>query len=326
MRKYLSRAVAIATLLLVFFVLFNRFDIIKKNFLEHKFWFLLVALTYICGRFLDGIKLRMVLSHFGLNLKKYESFGICMMVPFYNLIFPNAGIVTSALYLKSKYELKFRHFISVGLIKFISTVVSCSLIGICASIIYMMRRGTFSLLLPLAIYVATLLTLLTLFLVPIPLSLKRFPLFLKLFNVLEGLQDLRSDKRLILSLIFLQTGVTSLFLFKYYIIFKALSLNAPFLSISAVMPMTALSNLVNLIPANLAIREAVVSGSSALIGYTLADGLLVAAIDRAVLLTIVLLIGSWFFIRLKYSDNLIAGRVFIEDPGRSSKDESGGIT
>ena len=308
MRKYISRAVAIATLLLVFLVLFNRFDIIKKNFLEHKFWFLLVALTYICGRFLDGIKLRMVLSHFGLNLKKYESFGICMMVPFYNLIFPNAGIVTSALYLKSKYELKFRHFISVGLIKFISTVVSCSLIGICASIIYMMRRGTFSLLLPLVIYGSALLTLLILFFVPFPASLKRFPLLLKLFNVLESLQEISSDRRLISLLIFLQIGITSLFLFKYYIIFKALSLDAHFLSISAVMPMTALSNLINLIPANLAIREAVVSGGLTLIGYTFADGLFVAATDRALLVTIVLLTGGWFFMRLKYSDNLLGNR------------------
>ncbi|MBU1084205.1 MAG: flippase-like domain-containing protein, partial [Candidatus Omnitrophica bacterium] len=116
-----------------------------------------------------------------------------------------------------------------------------------------------------------------------------------------------------------QTGIISLFILRYYIVFKALSFSASLAGIAAVIPMTAISNLINIIPANLAIREAVVSASSMLIGFTPEQGILVAAIDRSVILITLFFTGGWFFIRLRYFDNLILKKN-IEGVGAGSDD------
>jgi hypothetical protein len=95
-------------------------------------------------------------------------------------------------------------------------------------------------------------------------------------------------------------------------VLMALSFDASLIGMLAITPLTVLSNLINLIPANFAIREAVVSGGMTLIGYTINDGLLVASIDRVVLLATILILGTWFFIKFRYSANLVAGTNTIE--------------
>lgn len=305
MKRHISGIIAIATFIFILFVLVSKFDVIKENFLRHKIYFLLISLAYIGGRMLDGIKLNVLVSRFGLKIKKSECFGLSLMLPLYNLMFPNAGQVANALYLKSKYKFKYRHFVSVGLIRIITTIMVSGFIGISASLAYMVRHRNLLLTVPVAVYLALMCLALAVFFIPVPGFLRRYSFFDKLDEAIKGVKDIRSDKKLILSLVSLQVGIILLFLSRYYIVFKALSLDAPLVNIAAVIPLTALSNLINLMPGNLALREAIVSTSALLLGYSLGDGVLVASIDRAVLLTTLLIVGGWFFIRLRYFENLI---------------------
>lgn len=309
MKKIISLTVAIITLVFVGFVFFDKFALIKKNFLENKFYFFLIAIIYIGSRMLDGIKLNLLTTYFGLRLKTYECFGLAFVMPLYNLVFPNAGMLTNALYLKSKYKFKFSNFLSVSLLRFISTLAICASLGIVGSILYMAEKKNFILAGPLIIYVASIIVSVGIFFIPQPrlATFKKVPFFLKIQEGIKGFNEIKAHKKLVTYLVVVQLAIVLLFLLRYYIVLKALSLGAPLISILAITPLTELSNLINLIPANLAIREAVVSGGLTLLGYTLKEGVLVAVVDRAVLLATTLILGTWFFIRLKYSDTLIIG-------------------
>jgi hypothetical protein len=94
MKKLITRTIAFATLIFILFVLVKNFDVIKTNFIEHKVYFLLIALAYLGGRLLVGFKLYILVARYGIKVSKYECVGLAFMVHYYNLIFPNAGVLT----------------------------------------------------------------------------------------------------------------------------------------------------------------------------------------------------------------------------------------
>jgi len=315
MKKIISRSVAFVTIIIVAVIIFNKFDVIKKCFIENKAFFFLIVAVYIVGRLLDGIKLKILVSYCGANIKLYECFGLSMIMPLYNLIFPNAGLITNAIYLKSKHNIKLRHFASVSLLRFATTIALCGIIGIIASTIFMIEEKEFVLLWPVVVYVTLLCASICLFIVPLPRIniFKRYRLFSKVSESISKFDEIKSDKRLIVSLVLIQIAISLVFMSRYYIVLRALSFDASLIGMLAITPLTVLTNLINLIPANLAIREAVVSGGLTLIGYTINDGLLVASVDRAVLLATVLVMGMWFFVKLKYSANLVVETNTVEE-------------
>ncbi|MFQ5952593.1 MAG: lysylphosphatidylglycerol synthase domain-containing protein, partial [Candidatus Omnitrophota bacterium] len=203
----------------------------------------------------------------------------------------------------------FRHFISVWILRGIFTFMICGLIGCAAGILYMLGHNTLILTGPVVFYVIVAAVSFSLFFIPVPRFLNRFRFYSKIEDMIKGVTEIKKDAKLMLYLAAIQAGVIVLFLTRYYIVFKALSLDTPFLIVSAVIPMTMMSDLVNLIPSNLAIREAIVSSTLLLIGYSLGEGILVASIDRAVMLAMILTVGSWIFLRMKYYANLVAEQV-----------------
>jgi len=317
MRRYMSRAIALATLIFVFFIFSSRFAIIKENYLRHGSYFFLVALIYLGGRLLYALMLNMLISHFGLKITKRECFGLSMIVPFYNLILPTAGTLTNAMYLKSKHGFKFKNFISIGMIKLVLRAIVCAVFGIIGTSFYIFSGNPLLPLWAVSIYLLIISICVFSFFIPVPHFLKGHGLFSKVLHVIESFKALKANKKLVLSLFFLQSCIMFLFILRYYVLFRAFSFSPSFLGTTAVIPLTDLSNLVNVIPGNFAIREAVTSGASVLIGYNLKQGLLVAAIDRIVLVTTVLILGTYFFVRLKYVDNIIlpkknVGRVTVD--------------
>ena len=313
MRKLITRAIAVATLIFIAYILVSRFDVIRENFLRHKIYFFLIALLYIGGRLLVGLKLFVLVSRYGVKISKYECVGLAFMVHYYNLMFPNAGVLTNALYLKSKYNFAFRHFISVGILRIVFTFMIGGLIGIAASVIYMIQSGTYFLMGPVVLYFILAIVAFLAFFVPVPKFFQQYGWFDKVRDIIKGVTEIKSDIKLMLYLALIQAGVIILFITRYYIVFKALSLSASYLSVASIIPMTTMSDLINLIPSNLAIREAIVTSSSLLVGYSLSQGILVASIDRAVMLAMLLSIGSWLFLRMKYYENLVVGRLSIKE-------------
>jgi len=309
MKKIISMSIAFATIIIVAVIVFDKFDVIRKCFIENKVYFFLIALIYIAGRLLDGSKLKILVSYCGADIKLYECFGLSMIMPLYNLIFPNAGLISNALYLKSRHSVKLRHFASVSLLRFVTTTALCCIMGIVASIVFMVEKKNIILLWPVTIYVLLLGISVCLFVLPLPKIdiFRKYKLFSKVSESISKFDEIKSDKRLIALLVLIQIAISLVFMSRYYIVLKALSFDAPLIGMLAITPLTVLSNLINIIPANLAIREAVVSGGLTLIGYTINDGLLVASIDRVVLLATILVIGTWFLIRFKYSASLVMG-------------------
>ncbi|MBF0215754.1 MAG: flippase-like domain-containing protein [Candidatus Omnitrophica bacterium] len=312
LKKKFNSIVLIATLIFIILILGKKFEVIKASFLEHKLEFLLIAFIYLAGRYLDGMKLHVLLRRHDVKIKRNECFGLSVMMAFYNLFLPNAGIVTNAVYLRSKYGFGYTKFLSTGLIRSVAAVFTCGLVGLAGSLVYMAEHGTPVLLVPVVIYVCAMAVSVAVFFVPIPGFLNRYGVFTRISEAIKDIKSVKVDRRLIYSLAAIQMGINLAFILRYYVVFTALSYEVSFLNVAAIIPITELSNMVNLIPSNMGIRETVVSVSSLLIGFSVAEGFMVAAIDRAVVVSTALVSGMFFFVRLRYSHNLFAEKEVVE--------------
>ncbi len=308
MKKFFSTLIMILTFMLVFFVVFKKFSLLKTSFLEHKIYYLGIGLAYIGGRLLDGLRFKLLLKHFGMDVKLYESFGLSSMSPFYNLIFPNAGTVTNAVYLKSKYNFRVRHSVSIGLIESVSALLVYGVIGIIGSVLYMLKVHSGILFGLILIYGALVFFSVIIFFIPTPNFFKKYHFGAKIIEAIDGFKNIKLQTRIVLLTVVIQITIAMLFLYRYYLTFNALLLNTPIINITAIIPVTAISNLINILPANIGIREIVTSSASMVIGFSLDKGLLVAVIDRVVITAITVIAGIWFFVKLKYSDNLVINK------------------
>lgn len=312
MRSRILRLIAIATFIFVISVLLLKFDVLKDSISRNKGWFLLVTLFYLAGRWFDGIRLKILVAHYGLTLPRCECFGLSIMYPFYNHFFPNAGLVTNAQYMKSKYGFKYRLSVAVGLIRVIMAVIICGIVGAWGSIAYMSHNNTHSLLYILFFYLFLITAAISGLFIPVPAIVKRYSFLNKLSEAVTGMKNLRKEFKLFFKLSIVQAVLVLIFVARYYFVYKSLSINVPFINVAAIMPLTFIANLLNIVPANFAIREAIIGATSVLIGNTLSEGLLVASLDRIVIVTNLLVFGSIFFFRLKYYNMGLSGEKAVD--------------
>ncbi len=321
MKRNISRLLVGLTFIFILTVMVKRFDLIKENFHNNGIYFLLIALIYLGGRFMDGLRLKFLLEQYDLKLKKSECMGLSCMMPCYNIIFPNAGILTNATYLKAKHKFKYTHFLSVGVFRTLITILMCCVVGLVSSLIYSASKGNNILFAPCIIYIGLILLAVMIYFVPIPAFLRKYSILDKLSKAVEGMRGLGKNKTFLIKMVLAQMGIVTLFILRYYVVFKALSFSVPLLNVSSILPMTALSNIVNILPANFAIREIMISTSSVLIGLSRDDGLIVAALDRAVILATLLFAGTISFIKLKYFNHIFVKLGNFNDISRECDDE-----
>ena len=112
--------------------------------------------------------------------------------------------------------------------------------------------------------------------------------------VLDGWHRLKRNHKLVFVVILFETAILSLIAVKYYFIFRMLGVPVLFSACLILAPVNVISHFVNIIPQGYGVKEALIGLTAKVLGYGLDLGVLVALIDRIVMMSVAFVMGPIF--------------------------------
>lgn len=296
MKKAIKTFLTILSILIIIALLFyllknNQEDIERIKNIQPYFIVLIIILT-LAEFYINGLILKVLLEPFNIKIKIKEWLGLSLITTFGNyLTFLRGGTTTKAIYLKKYYNLSFPHFISSAGASYIITILLYGIIGIIFSLSMIFYRELFNpilFLIFLAVFIASL--------IAIFIPLKFFPLsenkiIKSIHNILDGWHKLRKNTHFILHFSFLSLILFFVSVSKLYLIYKSLSYPITFINAAFIALISNLSILISITPAGLGVREAFIAATSSLLNLGLSSGLYVSALERAITIILISILG-----------------------------------
>lgn len=264
----------------------------------NMFLLLIIAAGNILGVFINGLFTKAVLRLFNKHIHILESFYVSLISSVGNFFAPvGAGFGFRAIYLKRKHGLAYKDYISILSGNYIIVFLVNSFFGLSA--LYLLRDrndGQYGIL--VAIFGAIFVMSLALSFIKLSTRIaekqkNRYikPLVNNLAKVIQGWNYIVSHRKLMLQLIALTTlnfiltaGIT-------FTIVRSLHFSIDLGPLMLFSALGSLSLFINITPANLGIKEAVYLFSSGVLGFSTAQILSIALIDRGVMF--LALAGLW---------------------------------
>lgn len=301
LKNIFSLMIAVFMILTSAYIFKKNYHLIASNLRTNVLYFILIMLAYIAGRIIDGVRLKVMASAFGLKLTRKEWVGLAFVVPYYNLLLPKGGTVANAAYFNFKHNFKFEKFASLSSGGLIMTLLVNSFFGILSVFFYALMHHEPVNLWFLMIFIPFLVVaLILLFVKPIKL-LKKNKILAKINDFLDGWKKLSCCKDILFKLLFLQVCLLITFALRYYCSFFLLGIHVSYLNVLALSSVTYISNLIGITPGNLGLRELVVSFTTKLIGQSIKIGALVSIIDRSTITIITCIFGFYYHLHLMKS-------------------------
>ncbi len=256
-----------------------------------SFIFVLITLLY-------GLQLKVLMDHYRLDISFLHCFGISRASSFINFFFPFAvGASFKAVYLKKLLQFRYSSFIaSMG----ITNVIKIMLYAFIALLLITVSDGKVNMYL---FAVSGLIFSSSLLFLAFGHKLQKLDITSSghLLNIVGEWQKIRGDYRTIIRLL-----SVSLFLFlaaalNTYLSFRAFSVNISANASGTIAAFTTITGLLNLIPGNLGIREALIILISKSHGVGINESIHAAALGRLLQMIWTLILASFF--RYNFSSN-----------------------
>lgn len=241
---------------------------------------ILLSLSY-------GLQVKILTDHFQLNLTFFRCFGLSRATSFVNLWLPAGGGASfKAVYLKKLHDLNYSSFIASSgiaiainfLLNSFFALVLLGMSGRDADMHLLVMSGV--------IFIAVLLVL---FLGHSVMS--RFGGLLGYFkNIIAEWDAMRKDRRTLKKLFGTSGVIFMLATLRVYVSFHAFSADISIVTCGTMAAFATMTGILNLVPANYGIREAIIISFSGISGIDINIGVHAAAFDRisSVLWTMVL--------------------------------------
>ena len=254
------------------------------------FAFLMVVILSLLLFLLYGLQFKILTDHHNLNLKFSQWFGLLRMSTFTNLWIPfGGGASVKAVYLRKFHDLRYSSFIaSQGMANMIKMLLN-SLFAFMLLSGVRTHASTLLFITAGSIFIGCVLFLFS--------FSKRTKLFLSLKyvrNVFERWQIMRKDVKTVKKLIYITCVIFALTSLKVFLSFRAFSVDISLLTCGVISAFTTMSSVLNLLPGNFGIKEAMVIVIAGTDGIGVNEGLHAAALGR-ITSTILTLIFVPFF-------------------------------
>ncbi len=273
------------------FFFIRNFDEIKSIFAIRISTLVLLSSLVLLTQFLNGFRLKVLTDSLNLRLKPLTWMGMAVIQSFLNYLPFKGGMLANAVYLKQLHNFSYLKFISMIGSSSLITMLSAGCIGFAVSGFYYIysRIGIVLPCLFLSLIVCAMFCFVLVTRVKVSEKTSK-----KLYQVIEGWQVIRKKRNTIFLLIVVDITSTFIFSVRYYIAFRAFSIDVPFLYCLLIAPLSILTTFTSITPAGLGIREAVIGYASKILGMGLNPGLFAASLDRAVVMFWVFIIGPVF--------------------------------
>ncbi len=234
--------------------------------------------------YLLGLQIKVVTDHYGLNLKFRVWMGLSRGASFTNLLIPFSGASLKAVYLRKFYNFKYSSFIaSMTLANIIKIMISSAFaLGV---LIYINKEVD-----SLLILISGVIFFSSLLFVFYTHNTKRsfFSFSERLSMLAEEWRGFKGDKTMIRRLIILNGLFFVFSTLGIFVSYRAFSIDTSLTACIVISSFTVLLQVVNIIPANIGLKEAVFVAVSNQLGMGFNEGVHAAAFHRiiGVLLTI----------------------------------------
>ncbi len=273
---------------------FDKFSAIKN--IDAVSAILLLAYGFISYFFL-ALTFNYTMKLFGVKLKASEWLGLTLTNTMYNYILPaRSGFVARAYYLKENYAFDYSKYISFLGGSFVVSFLVASLTSMCLIGINNYFYNQFYDVLfyiSLAVFLGTA----TFSLVfwnhrepKIKTGWRKLDTFI--VNTVSGLQYFKSSKNILTKVFLINFALIFIRSFRLYFAFLAINVDVGFLNVYIMHSILVYSIVISLTPGNIGIKEGIIVLMAGVMGISLSDAILAAAIDRAVSMVIVFSTGS----------------------------------
>lgn len=254
-----------------------------------------IALIKVTQIFFSGLFTKITLDAFDKPISHRESAYIALLSSLGNYFGPLlGGMGVRATYLKRKYDFSFTHFVGTLYGYYLITFFTTALIGLLGCWLVYDESKIYS---PAVVFTFLGIMLATgiLFIVKVPkiagLNEKKYTgkLYKRFNQVSEGWTILTSSKRLFAKLLLVGFGSLCIGLLTTYIEFKALGLSLTLGALLLYTTLGSVSVLVSFTPGAIGIRETIYIISSSVLMLSNNEILQLAAVDRGVALSVLVL-------------------------------------
>jgi uncharacterized membrane protein YbhN (UPF0104 family) len=268
-------------------------DKIEQAFsLNVEFLSFLIPLIII-SVLLIGLQNQVVVSHLGFPLRFLQWAGLAFTSTLANYILPmRAGAVMRAEYYKQRCGLALTSFGSSMALVYVTTLLANSIIGLCVMLFLKLKTGILSIPLFWGFLAVVFICLIALVLSPRPSEKQQSSRIIgALVRIHSGWDQLRRSPLLLLETIVISLALTVIYAIRLSIAFAATGhiVSAPGCLLAAAL--VSVSMFIGLTPASLGIREAAIVFASMAVGVTPEISLVAGAIDRAVAMLVVFILG-----------------------------------
>jgi uncharacterized membrane protein YbhN (UPF0104 family) len=222
-----------------------------------------------------GLQLKIIMNHYKRDIGFLECYGLTRTSSFINLLLPFGGSMSfKAVYLKKLLKLRYSSFIASMAI---ANIIKIMIFALIAVFLVMPLGGVLS-----AVSITTFsASLLFLFLGH---KLKKLDITSSghVRKIIDEWQLFKEDRSTIANLGYLSLVFFAATSFSIYLSFRAFSVDIPLRAGGTIAAFTAITGLMNLVPGNLGIREAVIIAISRIYGIEVNESVHAAALGRLV--------------------------------------------
>jgi uncharacterized membrane protein YbhN (UPF0104 family) len=227
----------------------------------------------------------------GIFLSVKEAVGLAAVNTLANQLPFAGGLAAKGIYLKRKHRLDYTRYLSATMALYVCFVAANGVIGL-AILLYWLFTGVLST--PIYLWFGFSGMAASLFVIWVPLKAKWISERYEntVVKLMEGWLVLRQKPFVTVRLILLQCAITVFFAGRFWLAFRMVSQEVSLGQCILFASATVISRLVSIAPGGIGVREGIVAGLAALLGFDAGPIVLGVGIDRLIATTIIILVGT----------------------------------
>jgi uncharacterized membrane protein YbhN (UPF0104 family) len=248
-----------------------------------------MSILIVAFQFLSGVKIKILTSIFGLDLKPREWFGLAQVNSLLNYLPVRGGGVANAFYLKGFFNFPITKYLAVITASFAVTVAVFSTTGCLAAVLILLSLGLFAKY-TFSIYVALIVLTAALFISVGWISKRVTDRHLSRF--LTGWEKIRGSGRRLALLAAVDFAMISMDAMRIKLSYGRLGSELDYFMGLAMVPVSNIASVISMVPGGIVAREFVMGLISGELGMGFDAGVFASALDRVLLFIWILIMGS----------------------------------
>lgn len=291
-KKIVPLIILVLSLLLVYFFFDKNVGEVEKILNINIIDFVVISLIVGGTIIINGLKNKVLVKSFGINLKISEWFGLSVVNSFWNYLPFQGGLVAKGAYLKKKHEFPYTSYLAVVIASYMITFLVYGFLGCLGLLIGYIN--SFS--------VSPIILLIYLFLFLVPLIIVIFLRYSKnikfSWNILQqlyqGIKIIFSKRTIIIYLILIDALAVVIFTLRLGTAGYVLGFDIPLLFYFLVTPLALLAIFTSITPGGLVIREAIIGVFAGWTGVQATESVAASVLDRGVSMIWIFIFGIFF--------------------------------